>query len=127
MKSPAERQTVASAEDAPLNPPRRKALLALGALSFMVAEQARGAGMGGMAGALLTGVFASYAGKTGLIQGNVAQFIEQVIGVVATAVYAVVMSFIILKVLDVTMGLRVNNQEEFQGLDLSQHGEAAYE
>ncbi len=84
-------------------------------------------GMGGMAGALLTGVFASYAGKTGLIQGNVAQFIEQVIGVVATAVYAVVMSFIILKVLDVTMGLRVNNQEEFQGLDLSQHGEAAYE
>ena len=50
MKSPAERQTVPSAEDAPLNLPRRKALLALGALGFTVAGQARGAGMGGMAG-----------------------------------------------------------------------------
>lgn len=84
-------------------------------------------GMGGLAGALLTGVFASYGGKTGLIHGNVAQFLEQVLGVAATAVYAVVMSIIILKVIDVTIGLRVNGQEEFQGLDLSQHGEAAYE
>ncbi len=83
-------------------------------------------GMGGLAGALLTGVFASYASK-GLLHGDAAQLGKQILGALATAVYAPLVSFIILKTLDLTIGLRVNGQEEFQGLDLAQHGEAAYE
>ncbi len=82
-------------------------------------------GVGGMTGALLTGVFAS-VGASGLIAGNVWQAVIQLVGVVATAAYALGVSFIILKALDATVGLRVSEREEMEGLDLSQHGEAGY-
>jgi Amt family ammonium transporter len=87
-------------------------------------------GVGGTLGALLTGVFASKylnaAGADGLVHGNAKLFMAQVYAVLATIVYTVVISYIILKVLDLTMGLRVSTDEEQMGLDLTQHGEAAY-
>lgn len=88
-------------------------------------------GIGGTVGALLTGVFAGVlsAGAIeakGLLLGNVDQFVEQAIAVGATIVYAAAVSFVILKVLDITVGLRVNERDEFEGLDLTQHGEAGY-
>jgi Amt family ammonium transporter len=86
-------------------------------------------GVGGALGALLTGVFASKvlnpAGNDGLASGNVSLFVTQVIGVAAAVGYAVVMSFIILKLVDVTIGLRVTPDEEREGLDVTQHGESA--
>ncbi|MCX7016550.1 MAG: ammonium transporter [Candidatus Sumerlaeota bacterium] len=82
-------------------------------------------GVGGLTGALATGLFAS-VGEKGLFLGNAKQLLEQGIAAGATLVYAVVVSFILLKVLDATMGLRVDAREEFEGLDLSQHGEAGY-
>jgi Amt family ammonium transporter len=89
-------------------------------------------GVGGTLGAVLTGVFATRAvwnigegAPLGLIEGgNV--IIAQLIGVVMTWVLAIVATFIILKVLDATMGLRVSQDEEIRGLDLSQHGEEGY-
>ena len=87
-------------------------------------------GVGGTWGALATGLFASKAinaaGADGLFYGNPGQMKAQLIAVVATWVLAFVGTAIILKVLDVTMGLRVSEQEEIQGLDLSQHSESAY-
>jgi len=88
-------------------------------------------GVGGTTGALLTGVFATKAitgdvTKYGLIEGNVGQFVNQVISVGAAIAITVVGTFIILKVLDKVMGLRVSQQDEIQGLDLSQHGEEGY-
>jgi Amt family ammonium transporter len=87
-------------------------------------------GMGGALGALLTGVFASSAvggaEVSGLIDGNVNQFLNQVISVVAAGAWALVGSFILLKIVDALLGLRVSEQEEIQGLDLSQHGEEGY-
>jgi Amt family ammonium transporter len=87
-------------------------------------------GVGGTFGALATGLFASTAvnaaGADGLFYGNAAQLWPQVVGVVATIVYSFVVSFILLKVVDATMGLRVSEEEEVMGLDLSQHGERAY-
>ena len=82
-------------------------------------------GVGGTVGALATGLFAS-VGATGLLLGNVKQLGVQALAVLATATYAIVVSFVILKVLDLTIGLRVGDREEIEGLDLSQHGEAAY-
>jgi len=82
-------------------------------------------GVGGTTGALLTGVFAT-VGAAGLLAGNPMQLALQAIGVGATIVYAVVVSWILLKLLDVTVGLRITQREEFEGLDLSQHGEAGY-
>jgi Amt family ammonium transporter len=82
-------------------------------------------GVGGTTGALATGLFAS-VGATGLLFGNAKQFGIQIVGVAATGVYALVVSFLILKVLDATVGLRVGDREETEGLDLSQHGEAGY-
>jgi Amt family ammonium transporter len=87
-------------------------------------------GVGGTWGALATGLFASgaiQAGKAGLLEGNPGQLLAQFIGVAATIVYAVVVSFLILKALDTVMGLRVTHDEERMGLDLSQHGETAYD
>jgi Amt family ammonium transporter len=87
-------------------------------------------GIGGAFGALATGVFASgaiQAGKTGLLEGNLHQLGVQAIGVLATVVYSVVVSLVLLKVIDAVMGLRVNEENEELGLDLSQHGEAAYD
>lgn len=85
-------------------------------------------GVGGTLGALLTGVFASavWGGKDGLLTGNPHQLLVQTISVVGTAVYAVVVTWIILKVLDATVGIRVSESEEREGLDTSQHGETGY-
>ena len=88
-------------------------------------------GVGGATGALLTGVFATKAitgdaAKNGLLEGNVGQFVNQAVSVAAAVTIAVVGTFVILKVLDMVMGLRVSQQDEIQGLDLSQHGEEGY-
>jgi Amt family ammonium transporter len=88
-------------------------------------------GVGGALGALLTGVFACQAvtGKpapVGLIEGNTGQFVNQAISVGVAAALAVVGTFILLKVIDVVMGLRVTQEQEIQGLDISQHGEEGY-
>ncbi|HHL40838.1 MAG TPA: ammonium transporter [Deltaproteobacteria bacterium] len=82
-------------------------------------------GVGGIWGAIATGLFAS-VGAEGLFFGNPAQLMPQIAGVVATIVYAGVVSFIILKVLDAVMGLRVDAEEETMGLDITQHGESGY-
>jgi Amt family ammonium transporter len=83
-------------------------------------------GVGGIVGALLTGVFAveAYGGTAGLLEGNVAQFVNQVEGVLIVIVYDVIVSLIILKVIDVVIGLRVTKEVEQEGLDLALHGEA---
>jgi Amt family ammonium transporter len=85
-------------------------------------------GMGGLWGAIATGIFAVEAvgGYSGLLQGNVDQFIAQVIGAVAAVVYAFVVTYALAKIVDATMGLRVTEDEEYVGLDISQHGEKAY-
>ncbi len=82
-------------------------------------------GVGGVVGALLTGVFAAEAigGKAGLLEGNSAQVITQIEGIVATIVYTAVVSFILLKVIDVVIGLRVTKEVEVEGLDINLHGE----
>jgi len=81
--------------------------------------------VGGMAGAILTGVFAisQYGGTSGLIEGNAGQVINQIEGVVIVLVYDAVVSLIILKIIDAVIGLRVNEEVEREGLDLALHGE----
>lgn len=87
-------------------------------------------GVGGTLGALLTGVFASKylnaGGADGLIHGNAKLVLIQGYAIVATILYTVIVSYVLLKALDLTMGLRVSTDEEQMGLDLTQHGEAAY-
>lgn len=95
-------------------------------------------GAGGTLGALLTGVFAVSAVNpifkdaqgnplaSGLIEGNAHQMLNQFVGVVISWVLAIVGTLIILKIVDATIGLRVSDEEEVQGLDLSQHGEEGY-
>src|SRR5216683_3204649 len=95
-------------------------------------------GVGGTLGALLTGVFASRAvnpifkdaqGNTlasGVLEGNPHQLLNQLVGVAIAWGLAIVGTLIILKVVDITIGLRVSEEEEVQGLDLSQHGEEGY-
>jgi Amt family ammonium transporter len=87
-------------------------------------------GVGGLWGALATGLFATLAingaGKNGLYYGDPKQLGIQAIAVFSTMAYSFVMTFVILKVLDKTVGLTVTEQEEELGLDLSQHGEPAY-
>lgn len=83
-------------------------------------------GVGGIAGALLTGVFATTLVNPGGADGGVTLLKIQVVSVVATIVYAFIVSFIILKIVDKFVGLRVEHKEELQGLDLSQHGESGY-
>ena len=85
-------------------------------------------GIGGIVGALLTGVFAAEAigGTPGLLEGNPAQVIIQLEGIGATVVYCAVVSFIILKVVDVIVGLRVDEESEITGLDYSLHGETVH-
>ena len=86
--------------------------------------------VGGTWGALATGIFATKAvnaaGADGLLYGNPGQLVTQAIGVGATMVYCFVGAFILLKVTDLLVGLRVADEEEFSGLDLSQHSERAY-
>ncbi|OJX71732.1 MAG: ammonia channel protein, partial [Magnetospirillum sp. 64-120] len=83
-------------------------------------------GIGGIVGAVLTGVFAveSIGGTAGLLEGNGGQVLTQLYGIVATIVYSAVASFILLKVIDMVIGLRVTPDEEREGLDLSLHGES---
>ncbi|SVC53758.1 uncharacterized protein METZ01_LOCUS306612, partial [marine metagenome] len=87
-------------------------------------------GVGGLWGALATGIFAVAAigGTAGLIEGNGEQMLTQLIAVGSTIGYSFVVTVIILKVLDVIpgLGLRVSEAEEDQGLDLSSHGERAF-
>lgn len=87
-------------------------------------------GIGGTWGALATGLFASKAinpaGNDGLFFGNAGQLWIQFVAVVATIVFAVVVTAIILSVLKATMGLRLSEEEERMGLDLSQHNERGY-
>jgi Amt family ammonium transporter len=88
-------------------------------------------GVGGTTGALLTGLFASKAvnsaGADGLFFGNPAQLGIQLVAVSATLIYCFVGAFILLKIVDAIVGLRVAEEDEIAGLDLSQHGETAYE
>jgi ammonium transporter, Amt family len=95
-------------------------------------------GAGGTIGALLTGVFASQAVNAiykdskgnalpvGLIDGNAHQIFNQLVGVVIAWLLAIVGTLVILKIVDVVIGLRVPSEHEIQGLDLSQHGEEGY-
>jgi ammonium transporter, Amt family len=87
-------------------------------------------GIGGTWGALATGVFATVAvnsaAKDGLIAGNPAQLGVQAIAVVASIAYSAVMTFAILKLINLFVGLRVGEHEEVLGLDASQHRESAY-
>ena len=82
-------------------------------------------GMGGLWGALATGIFASAAinGYSGLLEGNVDQFIANTIGAVAAMVYAFVVTLVLAFIIDKTLGMRVSEEEEYVGLDISQHGE----
>ncbi|WP_366055840.1 ammonium transporter [Gimesia sp.] len=88
-------------------------------------------GVGGTVGALLTGVFATRAitgnaDGSGLLEGNSQQLINQFVSVGAAILISVIGTIIILKLIDLTMGLRVSKDGEIQGLDLSQHGEEGY-
>jgi Amt family ammonium transporter len=87
-------------------------------------------GLGGTWGALATGLFASTtvneAGRNGLFFGNPGQLWIQVVSVLATWVFAFVMTLIILKILDATIGLKVSEEDEVRGLDVTQHSETAY-
>jgi len=87
-------------------------------------------GIGGIWGALATGIFSSTAvnsgGSDGLIYGNAMPLVWQLVSVLAICAYAFVVSWILGKVLDLTMGFRVDQKEEMIGLDISQHGERAY-
>lgn len=86
-------------------------------------------GIGGSVGALLTGVFAAEAvgGAPGLLEGNAGQFVNNALGALLTWILAAVATFIILKITDALVGVRVSESEEVEGLDVSQHGEEAYQ
>lgn len=87
-------------------------------------------GIGGIWGALATGLWATKsvnsAGADGLFHGNPAQFMIQAKAVLITMVYSFIMTFVLLKLVDVIFGLRANAQDERIGLDLTQHRESAY-
>jgi ammonium transporter, Amt family len=86
-------------------------------------------GVSGTWGVLATGIFATAAvtgGVGGLIDGNADQVLKQLAAIGATWGYSFVTTFVILKVLDLIMGLRVSPEEEIMGVDVSQHGERAY-
>ncbi len=87
-------------------------------------------GIGGIWGALATGLWATKtvnaAGSDGLFYGNPAQFMIQLKATLVTVVYSLVATFVLLKIVDAIMGLRVSEQEERIGLDLTQHREAGY-
>jgi len=85
-------------------------------------------GIGGTIGAICTGLFATAAigGTDGLFFGAPGQLVTQLVSVAAAWVYSFAVTFVILKVLDATIGLRVSEEDEVQGLDLSLHGERGY-
>jgi Amt family ammonium transporter len=84
--------------------------------------------VGGALGAVLTGVFAVSAigGTAGLLEGNGGQLAKQLTAVGAVVVYDVIVTFLILKVIDLLIGLRASPDDEREGLDITQHGERAY-
>ncbi len=87
-------------------------------------------GVGGTFGALATGLFASKAinpaGADGWFYGNPDQFVNQLIGVVASWAFAIVMTFLIVKFIGLFMKVRVEEDQEIQGLDITEHGERGY-
>jgi len=85
-------------------------------------------GIGGIVGALLTGVFAVEAigGTPGLLEGNAGQVWVQLQGILATIAYSAVGAFVILKVVDLMVGLRVDKEIEIEGLDINLHGEVVH-
>ena len=82
-------------------------------------------GMGGLWGTIATGVFAAMAvcGISGLVEGNTQQFMINGISALAALVFSFVITYIIASIIDRTMGLRVSSDEEYVGMDISQHGE----
>jgi Amt family ammonium transporter len=82
-------------------------------------------GIGGTFGAIMTGVFAT-VGATGLLAGNFKQLMTQLIAVVAAGAYAFIVTFILAFILDKTIGLRVEKEDEIMGLDQTQHSESGY-
>jgi len=87
-----------------------------------------GHGVGGITGALLTGVFAeaSWGGTNGLLYGNPRQLLLQATGVAATIVYSAVASFVLLKVIGAVSALAASTKAQGMGMDITQHGEEAY-
>ncbi|GBE00621.1 ammonium transporter NrgA [bacterium BMS3Abin08] len=87
-------------------------------------------GVGGALGTLSAGLFASLAinsgGANGLFYGNARQFLVQAGGVAFVAIYSFIVSIVLFKVVDVMVGLRIEEDEEVQGLDVTQHGEEGY-
>ena len=87
-------------------------------------------GVGGIFGALMTGVLATKsvneAGNNGAFYGNVSLLWVQLVGVVATAAFAGIVTFILLKVIDKTIGIRSTEEQQHEGLDLVEHGEKGY-
>ena len=87
-------------------------------------------GAGGFWGALATGLFATTAvnpdGTNGLFFGNPNQFVIQFVGALAAIVFSITLTAIIVKFIDITIGLRASDEEELRGLDLSQHSEVGY-
>jgi Amt family ammonium transporter len=87
-------------------------------------------GVGGVVGTICLGIFASRAvnpgGSDGLLAGNTAFLGTQIFGVLVVGVYAFVLSWILLKIIDMVVGLRVSQENEVTGLDLSEHSETAY-
>ena len=81
--------------------------------------------VGGIIGALLTGVFAVKAigGTAGMLEGNGGQVWTQIVAVAGVAAYDAIVTLIILKLIDMTIGLRVTEEQEREGLDITQHGE----
>jgi Amt family ammonium transporter len=83
-------------------------------------------GIGGAWGSLAIALFANVDGLAGVFYGNPSLLYPQTVAVVTTILYTLTVTFIIAKVIDATIGLRVREEEEYVGLDISQHGEVAY-
>ena len=95
-------------------------------------------GVGGLTGALLTGIFANSAINTvfkdangnalpsGLLEGNSSQVLNQLLGALIAIVLTMVVTYALLKIIDVTIGVRASGEDELSGLDISQHGEEGY-
>jgi ammonium transporter, Amt family len=86
-------------------------------------------GVGGIVGAILTGVFASPAineAGTGLLYGNPGQVWTQIVGIATTVIWTAIGAFVILKVIDMTIGIRVSHDVEVEGLDVNLHGEVLH-
>ena len=83
-------------------------------------------GVGGAWGAIAVGLFAAFGGAEGLFKGNAEQLVDQIVAVAGTIAYSFIVTYLILRVLDATMGLRVSEDDEIVGVDVTEHGERAY-